>query len=692
MNRKVFVLLIFLLLTLGSQGCEDKGEKKTNSDNEGSNEKQNDFILEITDFYPDDDPLYLTEGNGQLFSINITGDNGNVTFEWYLDQVKMDGVGTSYLFSPDHNQSGEHSIKVTISNGEEEEAMTWTVLVQDVNRAPAMLTLSPSENPTIDENTVALFRIETMDPDGDPIEYRWFVDGLKTGNNTSVYEYVTGYGSAGEYVIKCTISDGIETIPFTWDLTVNNVNRPPTDIRFIPENNPIISENDTQEFGVEAVDPDGDPISYSWYLNGNPVQGGTDGSSYVFDSDFSSEGTYEVKVIMSDGSVEISHIWYLFVSQMDLPPTIEEYSPQKDPEIFESENQVFTVNCTDYDSDEILYKWKLDGIELNETGNTYEHTTGYDDAGTYQIEVNITDGQFYVKQNWTLIVKNLNRVPVLSSPQLTPDSGNVTTEFTFKINYSDADNDAPSYVKICLDEAYFDMLATRSETYTEPATYSFTATLEAGIHNYYYYTKDGTEIISFPANGNLHTPDVIPLHGPTLSDGSLTPQTGTASTTEFTYRVTYSDEDNDPPQYINVILDSTNSHDMVKVEPTDNNYVDGVIYQFVTTLNAGTHTYQFKTFDGYAEANLPDSCCPSDGPEVSGRQGAPKIEVTSTESYSTENGEISLVLQSPNDIHLSRYLFDERGESDADAHPDKKLVVLDNPYKNVIISTSKSEK
>ena len=690
MKRIFLVLLVFLLLSMGLQGCADKDKKKESNeeDNDVDDGLTDEIEFEITSSYPDMDMIDLKEDGSQLFSINITDNNASV--EWFLDGIKVDEEGTSYLLNPDHNQSGEHSIKVTINNGENEKTMTWTVLVLDVNQAPAMLTLSPLENPTIDENTSALFRIEAMDPDGDLIEYRWFVDGLKAGNDTSVFEYVAGFVSAGEYSIKCTISDGIETIPFTWDLTVNNVNRPPTDIRYIPENNPIISENDTQEFGVEAVDPDGDQISYSWYLDGTPVNNVIGGSSFVFDSDFSSEGTYEIKVIISDGSVDIDHIWYLFVSQINLPPTIEDYSPQMDLEIFEAATQIFSVDCTDYDGDEISYEWSLDGIELTETGNTYEHTTDYDDAGTYQVEVNITDGQFYVKQYWTLTVKNLNRAPVLSDPQVTPDSGNVTTEFTFKINYSDEDNDAPSYVKICLEEAYFDMVAKRSGTYTEPVTYSFTTKMEAGVHNYYYYTKDGTEIISFPENGNLQTPDVIPLHGPTLSDGGLTPQTGTASTTEFTYRVTYSDEDNDPPVYIHTIVDSANSYDMEKVEPTDNNYADGVIYQFVTTLNAGTHTYKFTTFDGYAEANLPDSCCPSDGPEVSGRQGAPKVVHSSSENPSTEPGENPMQFSSSHDMGPSIYLFYNSRYSNGGDNIDEKRVLLDYQDKYTMVTASRS--
>lgn len=131
---------------------------------------------------------------------------------------------------------------------------------------------------------------------------------------------------------------------------------------------------------------------------------------------------------------------------------------------------------------------------------------------------------------------------------------------------------------------------------------------------------------------------------------------------------------------------------MVKVEPTDNNYVDGVIYQFVTTLNAGTHTYQFKTFDGYAEANLPDSCCPSDGPEVSGRQSAPKIVHSSSENPSTEPGEDPLELWSSSDMDPSIYLFDGRRDSNAAVHIDEEVALSVNPNKNTIVTTSESDK
>ncbi|MHA1325060.1 MAG: hypothetical protein ACTSRL_19900, partial [Candidatus Helarchaeota archaeon] len=84
-------------------------------------------------------------------------------------------------------------------------------------------------------------------------------------------------------------------------------------------------------------------------------------------------------------------------------------------------------------------------------------------------------------------------------------------------------------------------------------------------------------------------------HRPTLTSGLVTPLTGNPST-NFTFTVTYSDQDNNPPAYINVVINGT-SYPMVKQTPSDKNYVDGAIYQYRTTLGPGTYSYSFECSD-----------------------------------------------------------------------------------------------
>jgi hypothetical protein len=73
-----------------------------------------------------------------------------------------------------------------------------------------------------------------------------------------------------------------------------------------PVNNPPIVEGITYtntdnyyEFKVNAYDPDGDELEYYWYVDGKAVENESD--SPILDVELSN-GTHEVKVVVSDGS------------------------------------------------------------------------------------------------------------------------------------------------------------------------------------------------------------------------------------------------------------------------------------------------------------------------------------------------------------------------------------------------------
>ena len=82
------------------------------------------------------------------------------------------------------------------------------------------------------------------------------------------------------------------------------------------------------------------------------------------------------------------------------------------------------------------------------------------------------------------------------------------------------------------------------------------------------------------------------LEAPILTGGEVDPISGYPSVTNFTYRVTYTDGNNDTPDIINVSIDG-NMFAMVKEDPSDNDYTNGVIYNYTTTLPRAVHNYFF---------------------------------------------------------------------------------------------------
>lgn len=85
---------------------------------------------------------------------------------------------------------------------------------------------------------------------------------------------------------------------------------------------------------------------------------------------------------------------------------------------------------------------------------------------------------------------------------------------------------------------------------------------------------------------------------PSLINGSVEPRIGHQFSV-FNYTVLYLDKDNNTPIDLVVFINGT-SYAMEKVNPSDNNYVDGCLYQYLTYLipNDNNYTYYFNCTDG----------------------------------------------------------------------------------------------
>ena len=136
-----------------------------------------------------------------------------------------------------------------------------------------------------------------------------------------------------------------------------------------------------------------------------------------------------------------------------------------------------------------------------------------------------------------------------------------------------------------------------------------------GNDSFTYKAKDIHNTESAPATVSITVNAVN--DPPVLSDGQVSPTTGYASTT-FTYSVTYTDADNDPPASPTVSIDGGLAKDMLVRAGEDGDYTNGEIYEYTVTgaeLGLGSHTFQFAASDGIADATGDTGSHP--GPAIS---------------------------------------------------------------------------
>jgi len=183
--------------------------------------------------------------------------------------------------------------------------------------------------------------------------------------------------------------------------------------------------------------------------------------------------------------------------------------------------------------------------------------------------------------------------PALSNPSFSPGTGTVATNFTFSVTYKQADNVVPEYAYAVIVRSdgtkLWKTMTTTDTTYSDGSLYSVTTKLPVGTYTYYFQFKAAGTVVKTPTASG---PTVA--SGPSLSNPSLSPGTGTTDTS-FVYSVTYTHPDNVVPEYAYAVIVRSDGTKLWKtMTTTDTTYSDGSLYSVTTKLPVGTYTYYFQ--------------------------------------------------------------------------------------------------
>ncbi|MHA1791270.1 MAG: DUF2341 domain-containing protein [Promethearchaeota archaeon] len=111
-----------------------------------------------------------------------------------------------------------------------------------------------------------------------------------------------------------------------------------------------------------------------------------------------------------------------------------------------------------------------------------------------------------------------------------------------------------------------------------------------------YYWRVRPDYLIF--HGNWSQPFLVNITfpGPVLLNESIFPSNGTQLTL-FYFSLVYKDPTNDPPAFMNLVINGTN-FPMEKANLDDDNYTDGCTYHRALQLAPGNYTYHFSASDG----------------------------------------------------------------------------------------------
>ena len=262
---------------------------------------------------PDSETITMPENTAQDFSIEyIDLDDGDVvTVQWKLDNRTVPGskdlLAVSY--SPDFNSSGVHVLKavMTDSLGGVTER-TWTITVQNVNRAPRIVSATPSADAVqTQEGKTVLFVITAFDPDGGQPRVEWSInDEPVEGANGTAFSFRAQYEGArsadgSPYTLKASITDsGGLADERSWEVAVADVNRPPIAIVDEPGDGDTIRLGNTTVFDASrSWDPDSvdnSTLSFTWNFDDGSRAATVPKVSHLY----AKPGNYTVRLTVRD--------------------------------------------------------------------------------------------------------------------------------------------------------------------------------------------------------------------------------------------------------------------------------------------------------------------------------------------------------------------------------------------------------
>jgi hypothetical protein len=262
--------------------------------------------------WPEDPDVEVLENQTVRLGVVATDDGPPpLVYSWRLDGVTVEGeAGDSLSYTPSYTDEGNHTVTVVVSDSAGPPGVstfTWNLTVVNVNIPPRLLSTTP-ELGVVDlvevEEGHQTFRVSAEDPDEGHLRFEWSLDGTPVPEGDleedgAVFNYRFNFSSSGNHTLACAITDRAgEGFDLEWTLAVADVNRPPRVLGIHPDIPPTVEVGDVVLVTVNATDPDGDALTYEWWVDG-VARESTAAPEWNFSA--GEEGAFTIVVNVTDG-------------------------------------------------------------------------------------------------------------------------------------------------------------------------------------------------------------------------------------------------------------------------------------------------------------------------------------------------------------------------------------------------------
>ncbi len=357
----------------------------------------------------------------------------------------------TFTWTPNFEQSGTYTVPFTITDPSGlNDVKEAAIKVEHVNRTPVFATLT---NQVVDENQPLSYVLpEATDPDKEDAgklvySAQNLPEGAAFDAASRTLSWTPTYEQSGQYDMSFSVTDGGFTVTQPLQITVNHVNRPPQ-----MEMPTLTSLDENKAWTLKLVysDPDKEDKGKLTVEAGNLPEGA------VFDAatatlswtpTYEQAGTYKgITAKVSDpAGLSDEKSFDLTVNNVNRAPQMQ---PVAAVSVKENEAVSFKLQATDPDKEnqgKLTFEAKdlPSGATLDGNSGAFSWTPTFDQAGTYSITFNVSDGEAQDETVANITVENVNRAPKIEGPN--EESGQAGTALHLSYNGTDPDGDALTY-------------------------------------------------------------------------------------------------------------------------------------------------------------------------------------------------------------------------------------------------------
>lgn len=384
------------------------------------------------------DKNIVAEGNQHF--LNMGGDNplnigmldiqGSATKYWYAGTMDELSIYGSALTQQEVNDSYNNAIAG-------KSACTF-------NYAPVIIS---SPDSVVVQNTLFTYNVVAMDINPDDVlslsmvSAPAWMDGFTytPGDSTAVITGTPGNDDVGINQATVRVSDGTVAVDQTFQVRVANANDPPS-FTSVPVTS--VDQNDTYSYIAEAMDPDGDILTYSAVVKPSWLTFDAGTRELTGVPDDAAVGTHNVTLRAADASLHDDQSFTITVNNVNDPPFFTSTPiTQTDQNALYS----YTVVADDPDEDVLIYTavQKPAWLTFNQTSHVLSGTPVGTDVGFHNVTLRITDGTEEADQVFQIEVVDVNDAPEFTStPPLMVDQD---ANYSYTVLATDADGDPVSY-------------------------------------------------------------------------------------------------------------------------------------------------------------------------------------------------------------------------------------------------------